>query len=129
MLGAYFHEALGATGADSLFVDATAGYDFAPDWRLGAAYRQGYTRANRSGTVAGKSDFTSNAWSFDLARYDALKPGDSLGFRVSQPLRITSGGLNFALPVAYDYATESAIQGVRTMSLAPEGSEVMGELA
>lgn len=129
VLGAYFHDALGATGADSLFVDASAGYDFAPGWRLGAAYRQGYTRANRTGTIGANSDFSSNAWSFDLARYNALKNGDSLGFRVSQPLRITGGGLNFELPVAYDYATESAISGVRTMSLAPEGSELMGELA
>lgn len=129
VLGAYFHDALGATGADSLFVDATAGYAFAPGWRLGAAYRQGYTRANRTGTIGANSDFSSNAWSFDLARYDALKAGDSLGFRISQPLRITGGGLNFELPVAYDYATESAIKGVRSMSLAPEGSELMGELA
>ena len=33
------------------------------------------------------------------------------------------------LPIAYDYATESAIFGTRILSLTPEGREIVGELA
>ena len=51
-----------------------------------------------------------------------------MGVRVSQPLRVSSGGLNLDLPVAYDYTTESPIFGAQRINLAPEGREVMGEL-
>ena len=54
---------------------------------------------------------------------------DSLGLRVSQPLRVERGGLNLTLPVDYDYATLAATYGTRTLSLSPQGREVDSELA
>ena len=39
MLGAYLHDSFGAQGAQSLFVDATAGLDLGDGWRLGALRR------------------------------------------------------------------------------------------
>ncbi|MEM8726753.1 MAG: peptidase S8, partial [Pseudomonadota bacterium] len=129
LLGAHFHDALGVHGADSLFLDAEFGREFARGWRVGAAYRHGFTRPRGNSLVGDGSQISSQAWSFDVARYGALVAGDSLGLRISQPLRVNGGALNFNLPIAYDYATESAIFGQRRLSLKPEGREVMGELA
>ncbi|MCB2060911.1 MAG: S8 family peptidase [Novosphingobium sp.] len=129
VLGAWIHEALGASGADSLFLDARGGWNFAGDWKLGAAWRQGFTRARASGFVGQGSYLASNSWTLDLERTSAFMPGDSLALRFSQPLRVASGGLNFALPVAYSYETLSATQGIRRLSLSPKGRELTTELA
>ena len=129
VLGARLHDAFGARGADSLFVDASAAWPFAPGWRLGGAWRQGFTYARASGMVAEGSRLTSNAWSLDLARKDVFASGDSLALRVSQPLRVQSGGLNLELPVAYSYDTLAATNGIRRVNLSPRGREITGEIA
>jgi hypothetical protein len=129
LLGAKFHEAFGLRGADTLFADARAGWAFAADWRLGAAVRQGWTRALDAGMVAAGSHLVSRAWSLDLTRANVLGRGDSLGFRLSQPMRVEHGGLNLSLPVDYSYETLAPTYGVRTLSLAPQGRELTGELA
>lgn len=55
-------------------------------------------------------------------------PGDSVGLRLAQPLRVTGGGLKLNLPTGYDYASETAQWGTRSVALSPEGRELMGEL-
>ena len=52
-----------------------------------------------------------------------------MGLRVSQPLRVSGGELAFDLPVAFDYATETPILGRQSLSLSPEGREIMSEIA
>jgi hypothetical protein len=128
LLGARFHDAFGLAGADTLFLDAQAGWDFAPGWRLGGSFRQGRTSAREAGLVEG-SNLTSRAWSLDLVRRGVFSASDSLGVRVSQPLRVESGGLNLRLPVGYSYETLLAEYGTRSLALAPRGRELMGELA
>jgi len=129
MLGAEFHDAFGLAGADTLFLDAQAGWQFARGWRLGAAMRNGWTSARGGGAVAGGSRLTSRAWSLDLARTGVFEQGDSLAFRISQPLRVESGGLNLNLPVDYSYATLSPTYGIERLSLTPHGRELDAELA
>jgi hypothetical protein len=129
VLGARLHDAFGAGGADSLFVDASASWPFAPDWQLGLAWRQGFTHARSGGLVAAGSRLTSNAWSLDLARGNVFAGGDSLALRLSQPLRVQSGGLNLDLPVAYSYDTLSATNGISVVNLSPRGREITGEIA
>jgi subtilisin family serine protease len=129
LLGAKFHDAFGLAGADTLFVDARAGWSFAADWRLGGALRQGWTQARDAGMVAAGSQLVSRAWSLDLTRADVFAPGDSLGFRLSQPMRVESGGLNLSLPVDYSYETLTPTYGIRSLSLTPQGRELTGELA
>jgi len=129
LLGARFHDAFGLAGADTLFVDARAGWSFAADWRLGGALRQGWTRARNAGMVAAGTELVSRAWSLDLTRGNVLARGDSFGFRLSQPMRVESGGLNLALPVDYSYETLSPTYGTRSISLSPQGRELTGELA
>ncbi|MEP6399025.1 MAG: hypothetical protein ABJ029_00615 [Marinomonas sp.] len=51
-----------------------------------------------------------------------------LGVRVSQPLRVMSGGLNLELPTAYDYASDSPIFSNQRVNLTPQGREMMGEI-
>jgi hypothetical protein len=129
LLGGRFHDAFGLDGADTLFLDAQAGWQPAPGWRLGAALRQGWTSARGGGLVAPGSRLASRAWSLDLERQGVFAPDDSLGLRLSQPLRVESGALKLALPVAYSYDTLLADYGTRSLSLAPQGRELMAELA
>jgi subtilisin family serine protease len=127
-LGALFHDGLGAGGADSLFIDANGEWRFAPDWRLGAAWRGGQTWARTGGSIAAGSRLRSSDWAVDLGRDNLFKPGDNLALRLSQPLRVESGGLNLRLPVDYSYATLSPTYGDRLISLAPKGRELDAEL-
>jgi hypothetical protein len=129
VLGARLHDAFGAGGADSLFLDARSAWAFAPGWRLGAAWRQGFTHARSGGLIAPGSRLTSNAWSLDVQRGDLFASGDTLALRVSQPLRVQSGGLNLDLPVAYSYETLSATNGISVLNLSPKGRELTSELA
>ena len=129
VLGARFARALGQNGAQSLFVDGSAEVDFAPGWAISANWRQGWTRANRSDVVTSGSALTSNAFSFDIMRDNAFGLGDRMALRISQPLRVTGGGLSLNLPVAFDYATESATFGIRRFNLAPQGREIASEFA
>lgn len=129
VLGGYLHQSLGGGGANSLFVDANAGWTFANGWRAGAAYRQGWTRIDRSGPVSAGSNLVSRAWSADVTRTAVFGRFDSLGLRMSQPLRVESGDLALNVPVDYTYKTLETTYGVRSLSLAPEGREINAELA
>ena len=129
MLGARLHDAFGLRGADSLFVDARAAWSPSPSWRLGAAWRQGFTRARRGGQIAAGSRLATNAWSLDIERSSLFAADDSLALRLSQPLRVQSGGLALDLPVAWDYARLSATNAISTLSLRPSGREFDAELA
>ncbi|ANY20167.1 Thermophilic serine proteinase precursor [Tsuneonella dongtanensis] len=129
ILGAYFSDAFGAGGAGTMFVDASVGWKFADGWRLGGSARQGWTRAEKVGAIASGSHFTSRAWSADIAKRGVLGRSDSLSFRLSQPLRVESGGLALSLPVDYDYGSLSPTYAVRAISLSPSGRELDGEIA
>jgi hypothetical protein len=129
LLGARFHDSFGLSGADSLFFDAHASWSFAPGWRLGGSFRQGRTSAREQGLIAAGSNLTSRAWSLDLERRGVFSGKDSLGLRVSQPLRVESGALNLSLPIGYSYETLLAEYGVRSLTLAPRGRELMAEAA
>jgi hypothetical protein len=128
LLGGRFHDAFGLAGARTLFVDARAGWDLAPDWRLGAAVRQGWTSAHTGGLVAPGSALVSRAWSLDLERRAVFGDSDALGLRLAQPLRVEHGTLNLVLPVGYSYETLLADYGVRSLALAPHGRELLAEI-
>ena len=71
----------------------------------------------------------SNGWVVDAALANALKPGDMLSLRVSQPLRVASGGADLWLPIAYSYDTRALTWGTRSLGLSPTGREITGEIA
>lgn len=127
LLGGHFTSGFGISGADTLFVDGRLSRRFAGRWRMGAAWRSGFTQPRAGTLLAAGSQIVTQSWSLDLTRRGTFQRSDSIGVRVSQPLRVSGGALNFDLPIAYDYATESAIFGRQRLSLAPEGREIMGE--
>ncbi|WP_207974419.1 S8 family peptidase [Parafrankia sp. BMG5.11] len=129
ILGAYFTDAFGGGGANTLFIDASARWRMGDGWRLGGAFRQGFTRADRVGLIGGGSNLVSRGWSADLTKQGVLGRSDTLGLRVSQPLRVAGGGLNLTLPVGYDYATLLPTYGTSLLSLTPQGREIDAELA
>lgn len=129
ILGGHFANAFGQGGANSLFLDASAGWRFAEGWRAGGSFRQGWTRADRTQMIGHGSQFVSRGWSADLTRRGVFDRSDSLALRISQPLRVESDGLNITLPVGYDYATLLPTYGMSVMSLSPEGREIDTELA
>ncbi len=128
LLGAHFNPAFGLTGADTVFVGGQFARRVGTDWRIGAAYRAGFTNPRGGVLIGAGSQIRTQSWSFDITRRGTIFRGDNIGLRISQPLRVSGGGINFDLPVAYDYATESPIFGRQTLSLSPAGREVMGEL-
>ncbi len=129
VLGARFNGLFGGGGANTLFVDATAGWDFAPKWRVTGAVRNGVTQADTSAVVETGSYLYSSAWSVDLEKRGFFGSQDRLGFRIGQPLRVEGGGMKLNLPVTYSYDTRTAEYARRTISLTPQGREVMSELA
>lgn len=129
VLGARFHQALGVGGADSIFLDFEGAWRPANSWRLGAAWRQGHTRVRGAGLLESGSSMVSSGWSLDVVRTGVFAVNDSLAFRVSQPLRVQSGGLNLDLPIAYSYDTLTVTRGIKRLRLVPRGREVTGELA
>ena len=131
VLGAWFSDLLGGGdgGADSVFLDVGAGWRFANDWRLGAQMRQGMTRAHSGGFIEGSGRMWSSGWSLDLTKDGVFAPSDTLGFRLTQPLRVESGGVDLNLPASFDFATETASYDIQRLNLSPGGRELVGELA
>jgi Subtilase family len=129
VLGALFAGSFGQNGAQSLFANANIQTQFSGDWQASASWRQGWTWANRSAIIANGSLLKSNAFSFDVTKKNMLLPNDKMALRVAQPLRVTNGGIALNLPVAYDYSTQSATQGLRRLNLAPKGQEIVSELS
>lgn len=129
VLGARVHDGLAGAGANTLFVDLAAGWQAGPRWHVGGALRAGYTQARQTAYVGAGSSLVTSAWAIDAERSGVFAVGDRLGLRVSQPLRVERGGLNFALPVSYDYTTLLPTIVTERLGLAPRGREIVSELA
>ena len=122
LLGGRMSGALGGGGANTLFLDLEARRDLGSGISAGITARHGWTDF-----AAGK--FQTAAYAFDLAKTGLLGDNDRLGFRVSQPLRVSNGGFAMLLPTGYDYSTETATSSWTTYSLTPSGREVDTELS
>ncbi|HEX8621252.1 MAG TPA: peptidase S8, partial [Allosphingosinicella sp.] len=129
LIGARFSPTLAVGGATSWFADAGASFDLGRGWDARAAYRRGRTSAAAGGGLAQGGRLATDAWSLDLGRTDAFRPGDRLALRLMQPLRVRSGGLGLRVPVSYSYETLSAGYEDRFFNLAPTGREIDLEAA
>jgi hypothetical protein len=129
LLGARFSGGLGAARADSNFVDLGLRYFMGAGWSLGGSMRQGWTRAKLRSGVRGSGRIRTNAFAADLGKDDLLTAGDSFGFRIAQPLRVASGGINLALPSDWDYSAMAVSAWDKGfINLAPQGREIDYEL-
>jgi hypothetical protein len=122
VLGGRMSKALGGGGASSLFLDIEARRQLGNGFSAGLTARKGWTEF-----AGGK--FETAAYGFDLTKLGLLNAGDRLGFRLSQPLRVTSGGFNLFLPTSYDYLTETATSSWQRYSMSPSGREIDTELS
>ncbi|RYY25542.1 MAG: peptidase S8 [Sphingomonadales bacterium] len=130
LLGARFSGALGATRADSVFLDLAARYDLGDGWSLGGSMRQGWTQAHLRGGVQGSGMIRTNAFAADFGKAGLFRAGDRFGIRVAQPLRVATGGIDIRLPGGWDYYSQSVDRwNVTRFNLAPTGREMDFELA
>ena len=105
-----------------MFLDAEARHNFGRGVTATLSARRGWSQF-----TAGK--FQSGAYAFDLAKRGIFSGRDSLGLRISQPLRVEHGGLALMLPTAYDYASLSATSSLSRLSLTPSGREIDTEFS
>ena len=122
VLGGRMSEALGGGGSSSLFLDLEARRELGGGFSASLTARKGWTDF-----AGGK--FETAAYGFDLTKLGVLNAYDRLGFRLSQPLRVTSGGFNLFLPTSYDYLTETATSSWQHYSMSPSGREIDTELS
>jgi hypothetical protein len=122
VLGGRMSQALGGGGSSSLFLDLEARRELGSGISAGLTARHGWT------DFAG-GRFATSAYGFDLTRLGVLNAADRLGLRVSQPLRVESGGFNLLLPTSYDYVTQTATNSWTRYSMSPSGREIDTELS
>lgn len=127
LLGARLASIFTTAPARTLFLDVGAGFALRPKWQVAGNFRRGWTHAAAGGSLGSHARLASSAWSLDLAGSSLFQGRDRLSLRLSQPLRVTSGGLNLNLPTSYDYATSQASWTPSHISLAPKGRQIDGE--
>jgi hypothetical protein len=129
ILGGRFSPAFTSAGSTSWFADGAAALSFGKGWSGYGSYRRGWTRIRGGAGLVQGGVLASDAFAFDLAKAGAFTGGDRLALRVSQPLRVRSGGFDINLPVRYDYASRSVGYEPRFLNLAPAGREIDYELS
>ncbi|MBA2771313.1 MAG: hypothetical protein H0U34_04755, partial [Sphingomonas sp.] len=122
LLGGGFAPALGGGGSRTFFADLEAQRDLGKGFAASVSARRGWTSF-------ATGDLKTSAYAFDLSKRGLLGDSDRLGLRVSQPLRVESGGFGIMLPTEYDYSTLSATNSWRSYSLTPSGREVDAEVS
>jgi subtilisin family serine protease len=122
LLGGRLDPALGGGRSNSMFLDLEASRPMGAGWSMGLTARRGWT------SFSGGKLLTS-AYGFDVGKLNLFSQGDRLGFRLSQPLRVESGGMSMLLPTAYDYSTLAATNSRTSLSFVPSGGEFNAEVS
>jgi hypothetical protein len=129
LLGGRMSGDLFGVGSSSTFFDAGAATELGRGFGASLDYRRGWTNIGRAGALADGGQLVSEAFSLGLRKDSAFVWGDSLGFRIAQPLRVVGGGIGVRVPVSYDYATGAVGFENRMFNLSPSGREVDFETA
>jgi hypothetical protein len=122
VLGGRVSDALGGGGSSTLFFDVEARRTLGSGFSAGLTARRGWTDF-----TGGK--FATSAYGFDLTKSGILSSSDRLGLRLSQPLRVESGGFNLLLPTSWNYETQTATNSWQRYSMSPSGREIDGEFS
>jgi hypothetical protein len=128
-LGARFAPILGAQSATTTMASLSARLMPGGGWTLAGEWRRGWTHAAPGGTLRQGGRLTSGAWGVEASRAGLLHPQDSLSLGFTRPLRVIASNFPLTLPVAYDYASGTATEGVRMLDLVPGGREQVLEIA
>jgi hypothetical protein len=122
LLGGRLGSLYGSEGSSSLFLDAEARQGLGNGWMATIVGRRGWTKFD-------SGEFTTAAYSFDLAKYGLLLRDDRIGLRIAQPLRVESGGVSMLLPTSYDYTSGLATSSFQRLGFTPSGREIDAELS
>ncbi|MBT2186429.1 S8 family peptidase [Sphingobium nicotianae] len=128
-LGARFSPTLGAQSARSLFARLGATIEPGAGITLTANWQRGWTRAAAGGALRHGGSLASQSWSADLARPGVFVPGDLVGLRISQPLRVTASRFDLTLPDAWDWESGIATDHIVPLDLTPSGRQRDYELS
>ncbi len=124
VLGASFDAGLGASRAVSWFGTADARLDAGDGWTLGGSMRRGWTQARVRAGLAGDGSIRTTAFAADMGKQGVFG-ADSIGLRVAQPLRVSSGGIDLSLPTLWRYDTRAvATFTTQRLNLTPQGREI-----
>lgn len=129
LLGSQWPRAFGLRGARTVMLDARAGWQFDPHWRLAGALRLGRTRALTGAGLIGGASLASSASSVTLTGESLFFAGDALSLGWVRPWRVDSARFAFDLPVAYSYATLEAGRVQPLLDAGPRGREQVVEAA
>lgn len=122
VLGGQLSEVFGRRGTKSHFLLMKATFKPAQTYKASMTLVQGWTKFS-----AGK--MTTSAFSFEFIKEKLFAGGDLLALRLSQPLRVKSGGFAMLLPSSYDYQSEASTFSLARLPLKPSSREISGELA
>lgn len=128
-LGARFAPAFGAQSARSLFARIAIAADLPASLSLGATWQRGWTHAAAGGALHEDGLLVSQSWSADLARRDTFMPGDLIGLRIAQPLRVIASRFALVLPDGWDWRSGTATTRIVPLDLRPRGRERTIELS
>lgn len=129
LLGAQFNPAFaGQGGGSTVFADAEIRYHPTSKWSVSASWRQAASQARIGGFLNQGTAILSNAFALDAQHHGVWRRGDRLALRLSQPLRVATGGLLFNLPTGYDYASQTSQFDQQFLNLAPGGREIDVEM-
>ena len=128
-LGARFAPIFGAQSAATTMAVLSARLMPGGGWTLAGEWRRGWTHAAAGGALRDGGSLTSQAWSIEAGRAGLFDRLDRLSFGITRPLRVIASDFRLTLPVAYDYASATATDGIRTLDLVPRGREQDMELA
>lgn len=118
------------TTAVTTAASAQGAWRLAPGLAFAGRYTVGYTpavQATGDSLVGDVSDVRTTSFALGLVRADAWRNGDRLSLTTSQPLRATSGTMNFNLPVGNDIAGQMQYES-RSFDLGTSGRELRTEL-
>lgn len=129
-LGARLKGALGRAQSMTTFVGANGKWRLANDWQLLTSAYFGYTRQQVLGSSLLNADgaILSSAFSIGTMRTSIWHDNDSLGLRLSQPLRVESGKMQLRNPVGRTKYGKIITQR-HELNLSPTGRNIQAEVA
>lgn len=119
----------GIKGATTRFASLTAAYRLG-HWTLVASATHGWTSVSEHGDALlhSYSGIQTSAYSFGAVWQTPLA-GHTLGFAVSQPLRVESGRATLDVPTGRNFAANTVLFDSQNLNLAPSGREIDLELS
>lgn len=121
MLGASGTAAFEMDGAQTRFVSVSGSYRLTSGTSLLSQVSTGTTNTTGGGIIL-NSQARTLSWSLGLMHQDAWRNGDKFAISVAQPMKVTSGSMNMALPTI-DMTTGEGGFNLSSISLASGRAE------